>query len=411
MRGARAWAGTLAVVTLLAATPPAPAEQVIVSGKATTVSEQQKALKEAKAQAQRARALSHQLDAKASQATAEADRLNARAAALAARIQESEADLRAGEARIAIINRMIAGQAAHLAEQQGPLIRLTAALQSLSRRPPALALIQPGTLTDTVHARAVFDHVLPVIRERTAAVREELQRLRMLRVVATKADEALRDGRKKLAGQRIELQKLEAQKRLSARGLSSNATLEAEKATAMGERARDIGELMKELETAGSLRDRLALLPGPELRPATPDKAGAPPVETGSATPDEPPAYRLPVVGTLVTGMGEVSDSGVRSRGIGIAAQPGAQVVAPAQGRIAFAGPYRGFGQIVIIDHGAGWSTLITNLGRLSTQVGQQVEQGAPLGVASNGARPVITIELRRQGRPVDIVAIMNARP
>ncbi|WP_284278720.1 murein hydrolase activator EnvC family protein, partial [Sphingobium jiangsuense] len=121
------------------------------------------------------------------------------------------------------------------------------------------------------------------------------------------------------------------------------------------------------------------------------------------------PAYRLPVAGTLITGMGELSDSGVRSRGITIATAPGAQVVAPARGRIVFAGPYGGFGQIVIIDHGDGWTTLVTDLARLSVAVGQDVGQGGPIGVAGGGEHPAVTIELRRQGRPVDVVAMANA--
>ncbi|EQB33016.1 murein hydrolase activator EnvC family protein, partial [Sphingobium ummariense] len=132
--------------------------------------------------------------------------------------------------------------------------------------------------------------------------------------------------------------------------------------------------------------------------------AGMPAPERASA-PDGPPPYRLPVVGQLVTGMGEVNESGVRSRGLSIATQSGAQAVAPTAGRIAFAGPYRGYGQILIIDHGQGWTTLITGLHRLTAQVGESVRQGDPVGIAGTG-RPTITVELRRNGRPVDIVPL-----
>ncbi len=401
----------------LAATIQARAEQVVVSGTATTLAEQQKALKDAKAQAMLARTLSREMDTRAQRTTAEADRLNARAAALAARIQESEADLRAGQARIAIIDRLISAQSARIASQQGPLVRLVAALQSLSRRPTILALLQPGSLTETVHVRAVFERVLPVIRARTAAMRADLIRSRQLQASAVQTARALRTGKIKLGEQRLALGRLEQEKRIAARGLSSHATLEAERATAMGERARDIGDLMQQIEAAGDVRERLASLPGPELRPAAPGQSApppSPPAETSLARArggDTPPPYRLPVIGTLVTGMGELSDSGVRTRGIRLATQANAQVIAPARGRIAFAGPYRGFGQIVIIDHGDGWSSLITDLRRLSVEVGETVDQGAPLAIVGGAARPVVTVELRRQGRPVDIIAIMNARP
>lgn len=118
-------------------------------------------------------------------------------------------------------------------------------------------------------------------------------------------------------------------------------------------------------------------------------------------------AYRLPVVGRIVAGLGEVNDSGVRSRGITIAARPGGQVVAPAPGRVGFAGDYRGYGKIVIIDHGGGWVSLLTGMIALSVGVGDTVDAGAPVGRAgSDDSR--ITVELRRAGRPVDVVAMIG---
>lgn len=383
----------------------ASAQQVVISGRATSIAEEQQALKEARAQARRARALSRQLEAQADAATRDADRLNAQAAALAARVQESEADLRAGQARIAIINQLVERQSARLARQQGPLTRLTAALQGFARRPPVLALLQPGSLADTVHVRAAFTHIMPVIHQRTADLRGELGKTRQLRAMTTDATQALRDGRVKLAEQRVALSRLEAQRRVAARGFSSTAAQEAERALTMSERARDIDALMGRVQQAGAVRGRLAALPGPQLRPGTADRP------TGQKPPPSaaPPVYRLPVTGTLVTGMGEVSDSGVRSRGITLATPPGAPVVAPARGSIVYAGRYGGFGQIVIIDHGDGWTTLLTDLARLAVSVGQDIAPGAPIGVARTGDHPAITVELRRQGRPIDIVAMMNA--
>lgn len=154
------------------------------------------------------------------------------------------------------------------------------------------------------------------------------------------------------------------------------------------------------------MRGRLASLPGPVMRPARPGGVAAPRADIAPAQ-SGLPAYRLPVVGQLVTGFGEVSESGVRARGLTFATQPGAQVVAPTYGRIAYAGFYRGFGQILIIDHGHGWTTLITNLHHLTVGVGNSVRQGTPLGVAAPSAAR-ITIELRHDGRPVDIVPVLS---
>src|SRR3546814_4737550 len=84
-------------------------------------------------------------------------------------------------------------------------------------------------------------------------------------------------------------------------------------------------------------------------------------------------------------------------------AQPLAQVVAPTRGRVAFAGEYRGYGRIVIIDHGNGWTTLLAHLDRLSVEVGSIVRQGDPIGTAGRD-RPRVIVELRRNGRPVNII-------
>lgn len=401
--------GRIILAAGIAASAPLAAEPVAITGAATSLAEQQRALAQAKAQAMQARRLSEQMDARAKSATQQAERLNAQAAALAARIQQTEAELRAGEARVLIVNRLIADQSARLAARQGPLVRLVAALQGVSRRPPVLALLQPGSLADAVHIRAAFAQVLPVIQRRTADLRADLDRSRQLRRLAVQTTSALRAGREKLARQHVALGQLETEKRIAARGLASGANAEAERATALGERARDIGDLMTQLEAAGDVRARLASLPGPTLRPRLPGQAPAPTREESPARSGATPAYRLPVIGLIVTGMGEVSASGVRARGLTIATRPGAQVVAPAEGRVVFAGPYKGFDQIVIIDHGGGWASLVTDLVRLSARVGQSVSQGEPLGVAASTAHPTITVELRRQGRPVDIVAMTGA--
>jgi len=378
---------------------------------ATSLAQEQAALKAARRQSKQADERSVRLEKQAALARDAAEGARRRAAATAARIQRAEADIQAGQARIAIIARLQRAQAARLAARQAPVVRLTAALQMMARRPLGLSLVQPGSVTDAVHMRAVLGQILPVIRARTAGLRTELDRSRALRATAQQAADAMARSRAELGREKLALTRLEAEKRVAARTYRANAGLESERALALGERARDIVDLMDRLSQAGDLRERLARLPGPLLRPARPDAATAQDTPERSAALAGPPAYRLPVVGQLVTGMGEVNDSGVRARGLTIAAQPGAQAVAPAAGRIAFAGPYRGYGQILIIDHGAGWTSLLTGLHRLSANVGDAVRQGDPVGVAGSGTgtgRPLLTTELRRNGRPVDIVPLVG---
>jgi murein hydrolase activator len=182
------------------------------------------------------------------------------------------------------------------------------------------------------------------------------------------------------------------------------AAREAERALALAEQARDLDGLIAELDRAGSLRERLAALPGPVLRPARPDEArldnaGAQPVtEEAAAAPPAP--YLLPVTGRIMAGFG-ARQGAAASTGLTLAPRPGAQVVAPASGRVAFAGPYRGYGRIVIIEHRGGWTSLVTGLARTDVQVGAELVAGAPLGIAAQ-ADPAVTVELRREGEPVN---------
>jgi murein hydrolase activator len=116
----------------------------------------------------------------------------------------------------------------------------------------------------------------------------------------------------------------------------------------------------------------------------------------------------LPLSGKLLAGFGDSRPGLPQSRGIVLAARQGAQAVAPAPGRVAFAGPYPGYGSIVIIEHAGGWTSLVTGLAQLDIQVGDRLVAGSPLGIAGAG-RPILTLELRRAGVPVNPLEYIRA--
>lgn len=360
------------------------------------------ALTRAQAEGVAAQKRAEALEAQAAKATEAADRTAREAAGIAARIQQAEARIAAQEARVALIERQRAAQRARLAEQQQPLVELTAALQHLSRRPPVLSLLRPGSVRDAMHMRAVLDAMLPQVEARTAGLRREIARGRQLQAEAKAAAVALRAGQAQLKARREALAALESRQRLAQRSAGSVADREAERALALAEQARDLDALAAGITRAGELRAALAALPGPVLRPERPGEAQVIlPVETPSVAATGLPAYLLPVTGRLVTGFGAAAPGQVRSRGISLAARAGAQVVSPGAGRIAFAGPWRGFGQIVIVEHPGGWTSLVAGMAQLDARVGDSVVAGSPLGIAGAG-QPVITLELRRSGEPVN---------
>ncbi|AHE56618.1 murein hydrolase activator EnvC family protein [Sphingomonas sanxanigenens] len=371
------------------------------------LADERRAVAEAKRQSALATARARSLQQRATGERDAAAKTDAEAAAAAARAQAAEADVAAADGRIAIVAALQARQRARLAAREAPIARLTAALQTMARRPPALAFVQPGSAADLVHVRMLLGSLLPVVRARSGGLRAEVAAGRRLRLAADRAAADRRAGHARIAAEQRTLARLADEHRLRARTLASGAMLEQDRAMALGEEARDLVDLMRRIEDDGLVRRRLEALPAPLPRPAQPGAAPLPAAVAAPPAAPGRPAYRLPVVGRLVTGLGDLSAGGVRSRGLSFATRPGAQVVAPAAGHVVYAGRYRGFDAILIIDHGGGWMTLLANLATLRAAVGDDLVAGAPVGRAGGG-QALVTVELRRDGEPVDIAPLVS---
>lgn len=335
------------------------------------------ALRDANAAVARAAKRAAALDARAAAADDPATRARYERAAVAARVDGAEAELAAARLRTALVDAQSTRQRARLAQEQGPIARLLSALTGLARRPAVATLAQPGSIADLVHVQAVLSTAMPAVAARTATIRDELSRARALQANAAVAAESLRAGHARL---------VDARERLAAIDGDDEAAL------ALSEQARDVVDELRTIGSGQATLGDLAALPGPPV----------PVEETAGAG-----AYRLPLGGRLVTGMGEVSANGVRARGLTLAVAPAAAVVAPAAGRVVFAGPFRSFGGTVILDHGDGWTSAVTGLGQVAVARGARVAAGVALGRARAGEAPKVTVELRRRGQPVDITALL----
>ncbi|HYD11358.1 MAG TPA: peptidoglycan DD-metalloendopeptidase family protein [Allosphingosinicella sp.] len=347
------------------------------------------ALQQARNEAAQANRRYRQLEAASRRATSEADRARMAAEALAAQIEAAEADLTASERRIALIAALQAEQRARLAEQQGPVIRLTAALQTMTRRPAALALVQPGSVRNAIHVRSLLAATMPEIRRRTAVLRAEVARSSDLRRQSEQARAAMATSRSALGERRAALTTFEAQQRSRSQQLAGLALTESDRALVLGEEAQTLAGRVSNRQSEEALTAALARLPGPAPRPGA-----APPAPADSIP------YSLAVEGRLVTGVGEISEGGVHSRGLTLETEAEAPVIAPAAGRIIYAASFRRYENVVIIDHGNGWTSVITNLATLDVGRGAVVMRGQRLGRTGTGS-PRVTLELRRNGRPV----------
>ena len=328
-----------------------------------------------------------------------AERARADEAVLAARVEASAATVTAAEARATLVAALLTDQRQRLASEQAPASRLLGALASMARRPAVASLVQPGSVADLVHVRAVLGSTLPVVRMRTASLRADLDRTRQLQAATVLAATALREGRARLEQDRTALAKLEAQHRERATAFGRSAIGESDRALALGEQARDLVDRLGERSSATTTAADLAGLTGPAPRP----------LAIGAVLPSAPGGiYRLPVAGRLVTGLGEISAAGVRSRGLTFSVAAAAPVAAPAAGTVRYAGRFRRYGSIVILDHGNGWTSLITGLDAIAVRVGESVAAGQRLGNAERGDDPRVTLELRRRGEPVDAAALIG---
>lgn len=320
------------------------------------------------AEARRAGDRASALDREAWLATRASERATFAAAALAARVEGAEAALARADADLTRVRDKRQALDRELAREREPVARLLAGLQTQVRRPPVLTLLQPGSIHDAVHLRAVVAAVTPQIAARTASLRRALARAQALEADAAAIAATRRTLQARLAKARTQLAAVSAAERLRARRAAGAADREAERAYAIAQQSRSLSTLVRRLDTSPRSRGSAAVAGGP-----------AP--------------YRLPVAGSRYA---EAATGGLELR-----PRPAALVVAPGSGRIAFAGPYRGYGSIVIIEHAEGWTSLVTGLAATQVLVGQQVVPGSPIGEAPR-ADPVIGLELRRDNRRVN---------
>ncbi len=356
----RGFAPLLFVPLLVAAS--APVQPVVETA--------DEALKRARSEARTADAQVRKLERAAGQARGEAARLHAEQAAAAEAIAAAEARISAADAERRIIAAQIAIRRQRLERQQQPIAALLAGLAMMARRPPLLALTSDSSMEEFVRVRLLLDSSLPVIRRRTAALSAELAEGEKLESAALASRQSLARSRDELATRRREFAQLEARALRSAALTGSAALGAGDVALAVGEDIERLAEETRRNRSAAQIAAEVAAL-GP-----------APPRPRGAETPPRPPLdYRLPADARVLQGLGEVNSSGVRSRGLTLATWRGAEVLVPASGVVRFAGPFRDYDGIAIIDHGRGWMSLIVNV-RSTLEPGAKVAAGDRLGRA-----------------------------
>jgi septal ring factor EnvC (AmiA/AmiB activator) len=262
------------------------------------------------------------------------------------------------------------------------------------------------------------------LEAQAGALRSELQALRHLRTDAAHRRAALAAAAAKLVAKRRKVDRLLVQKKALARATWAEQRRAKAAGTKLAAKARSLRGLLRRIEKD---RKKRQATPPRRARPAPRSPLTAPgnlaktPAKTRRKLALGPnPSIsgargRLttPVVGRLVARFGRKRAIGTRDKGLSFATAAGARVVAPHGGHVVFAGPFRGYGRLLIIDHGEGYHTLLAGLGRIDVAVNQRLLAGEPIGIMapSGKGNPRLYLELRRNGRPVDPLPWLAAAP
>ncbi len=304
----------------------------------------------------------------------------------ARRAQKHEARMTGLERRIATLHTEKTRKTEKLGRRRQDLARALAALQRLSRHPPMALIALPASPADTVRSAILLRGAVPRMEARAATLRRDLSRLAVLRSrISSERDELARAGigldRERARLSQLIRRKVSLERRALAESWAANARI-----TELAAEARNLKELIDRL-AATRRRQRAARAP-------TPEKKRPPPAISG----------RLPAEGRIVERFRKIGIDGARSKGITIETRPAARVVAPGNGEIVFAGPFRGYGQLLIIEHGEGYHVLLSGMKRMDAVVGDEVLEGEPVGVMDTlpGRKPKLYFELRRNGSPVN---------
>ncbi len=365
------------------------------------------------------------LDSQSKALADEVARLQRDLIAAAKAAQDSEEELSGIEATLAALEQEATIAEAELGASRSKLSAILGALQRLALQPPEAMLLGPATPLDTVRGAMLLKVALPAVEGRARALKAELESLRQLHEEIDERRRAMAEAASRLDEERLAITALIGQKQALQQATESERAALGERVALLGRQAADLKELMAQLTVPPPPVPRLKPVmpdsdPGPDASapPAAPPEELQPTAQPAAlmrlarpaeirAFPSDQASLVLPARGKVVTQFGDGGDTG-QSKGLEIATRPGAQVVAPYDGQVVFQGPFRGYGEILILEHAGGYHTLLAGLGRADTIVGQWLLAGEPVGVMgpaagdSSGSSPELYVELRHDGQPIN---------
>jgi murein hydrolase activator len=375
----------------------------------------------------------------------------------AAEVQDAESEATELERELADLSEREKTSAADLDRKRAQLSETLMALERLSLRPAQAAFLSDRTPVDEARAAILMAAATKALDQRARQLQSDLAKVQELREVAAARQEELAASVDRLAQENQHLAALLKQKAQLQEATLAQSEERTKRQTQLADQAKSLKELLDRLETARAEEEarqqaaeaeaakkaaeaakkeaeRLAAKAAEPDETAGPDGAAEPqqdasegPADSGAqvAAVERPaaPAVRLqpppadlpafpkqsgslirPARGEIAAKFGQRTDAFGEGKGLVIATRAGAQVVTPFDGQIVFEGPFRSYGQILIIEHRGGYHTVLAGLAHVDVVVGQWLKAGEPVGamIETVPGRPQLYVELRRSGQPFD---------
>ena len=341
----------------------------------------------------------------------EEENISSRLIDLAANIQGREAMISAGERRLVALAERQVMLRAHLAEKRVALTELLAGLQRLERnRPPPLAT-RPDDAVSAIRGAMLFGAVVPAVNRETAALTRTLAELETLKARRLAEQEEVRRHLAKLDMAHKEMADLQKRKASLIEQTGQDLVVEQRRAKQLAGKARSVKQLMRAIAEERKRKTQEAA----ELAARQAEEQSRREFLSGRKFTKVRGKVDFPAQGHLVRRFGEKDSAGNASKGIYIATRSDGQVTAPVNGKIEFAGEFRSYGKLLILDVGEGYHVLLAGLEQLDAQTGQYIKAGEPIGRMGNASarrtligqameqdKPILYVEFRSKGRAVD---------
>lgn len=411
-------AGLVATLALTAA--PAAAQSVVAPPSADLIRQRELELEAIRTQQKHAAELQERLKAEIATIGEDHSKLNGQLIDIAARVRQVETSIGAAETRLQPLDLREQQIRASLEARRGEIGEVLAALQRASRRAPPALLVRPEDALQSLRTAMLLGAVVPEMRSRADWLVNELSELVALRkTIATERDTLAAD-RARLTDDQTRLAALVQERQRKQSAVEKDLDTERSRAANLARQVDSLQDLIAKMEQ--DLKSAAKAAASANLRGTPPLPGGKPNLaalkDPGRLSPAIPfvsakGMLAFPVNGSKIREFGRPDGVGGVEKGISIASRAGAQVTTPCDGWVVYAGPFRSYGQLLILNAGGGYHVLIAGMERISVNIGQFVLTGEPVAtmgsisrvasvLAANASQPVLYVEFRKDGTPVD---------